>query len=128
MRRTQRGFTLLEVLLALVIVGMTLSTLMTVAGGSKQLAFRAETTLERSLYVRAALNVAQIQRKSDYPKYPKQYASSLQSVDDAPLEKPARQTRKILYVLAPFHLSEGDDNKAAPVVQGLRWKRLKALE
>lgn len=59
-RNTTRGFTLLEVLVALTIAGMALGGLFAVIGGNKRLAWRAEGALVRATQVRSAINLAQL--------------------------------------------------------------------
>jgi prepilin-type N-terminal cleavage/methylation domain-containing protein len=55
-----RGFTLLEVLVALTIAGMALGGLFAVIGGNKRLAWRAEAALLHATEVRSAINQAQL--------------------------------------------------------------------
>ncbi len=121
-----KGFTLLEVLAALFITAVALGSLMALSGGSKRLAFQAQTGLERVVYERAALNAAQAQRKPDYPEYPQEYAKDLKINHLSPLEAPPRQTTKILYVLEPYEIQ--GKNSQGSGLQGLRWRRLKSLQ
>lgn len=55
-----RGFTLLEVLVALTIAGMALGSIFAVIGGNKRLAWRAEDALARAIEVRSLINQAQL--------------------------------------------------------------------
>jgi prepilin-type N-terminal cleavage/methylation domain-containing protein len=55
-----RGFTLLEVLVALTIAGMALGGIFAVVGGNKRLAWRSEDALIRAMEVRSLLNQAQL--------------------------------------------------------------------
>ncbi len=55
-----RGFTLLEVLVALTITGMALGGLFAVIGGNKRLAWRSEDALIRATEVRSLINQAQL--------------------------------------------------------------------
>ena len=54
----QRGFTLLEVMIALTISAMVMGGLFTLSAGSKQLAVRAQQSLQNSTAARAAVNQA----------------------------------------------------------------------
>lgn len=56
--RVYRGFTLLEVMIALTITAMVMGGLFTLSAGSKQLAFRAQQSLQDSTAARAAVNEA----------------------------------------------------------------------
>lgn len=56
--RAQHGFTLLEVMIALTITAMVMGGLFTLSAGSKQLAFRAQQSLQDSTAARAAVNEA----------------------------------------------------------------------
>jgi len=121
---TTSGFTLLEVLIALVIVGLVLANLMHVAGGSKQLAFKALAHIQKNHYLRASMNNAQAQYKPDLPKYPKvaaeQYRLQLQT--DEFMKKPKRQTKPMKMALEPYSLRDKQGNV---MFEGLRWKKLK---
>ena len=57
-KRKQKGFTLLEVLVALAIVGMVLGTVFSLLASSKRLAFKALDDIERTVFLRSALNSA----------------------------------------------------------------------
>ena len=56
--RQQRGFTLIEVIVALTITGFLLGGLFALVGGSKQLSWRAEDVLVRATQQRTAWNFA----------------------------------------------------------------------
>lgn len=56
----QRGFTLLEVMVALTITGMALGSLFSIIGGNKQLAWRSEEALREANGARLIINYAQL--------------------------------------------------------------------
>jgi len=105
----QAGFTLLEVLVAMAIVGIALGTLFSLLAASKRLAFKAVDDIERTVFLRSAVNVAQVLEEPDYPEFPERYKQSLDLSTDEPLEKPERQTRPMRLALEPYTLR--DDEK-----------------
>jgi len=123
--RFSKGFSLLEVLFALLIAALALGTVMGLSGSSKRLALRAQIGLERVVYERAALNAAQVQLKPKYPEHPEKYAKDFDVKRNDALERPERQTKKILFVLEPYTIQGKDGQDSG--LQGLRWKRLKSL-
>lgn len=121
----QRGFTILEVLLALAITALALGSIMSLSAGSKRLAFKAEENLNEIIYLRAALNRGILQRKSDYPQYPIEYAEKITIESGKLIEKVPRQTKPILYALETFQINEKQPNgKPETLLDGLRWKKL----
>ena len=56
-----RGFTLIEVLVALTIAGIALGSLFAVIGGNKRLSWRAEAALLRTTEVRSLINQTQLE-------------------------------------------------------------------
>jgi general secretion pathway protein I len=100
------GFTLLEVLIALTIVGMTLGTAFGLLASSKRLAFRAADDIERIIFFRSMLNVAQLLEESDYPEYPERYQKRVELKTEEPLEKPERQTRPMRLALEVYTLRD----------------------
>ncbi|MDM8560546.1 type II secretion system protein [Candidatus Parabeggiatoa sp. HSG14] len=103
------GFTLLEVLIAMTIVGMVLGTVFSLLAGSKRLAFKAANDIERTVFLRSAINVAQVLEEPDYPELPKRYEKDLEKVfDEEPLEKPERQTRLMRLALQPYILRDDE--------------------
>jgi len=59
-RGSGRGFTLLEVMVALTITGMALGGLFGVIAGNKKLAWQSEASLARTMQIRALLNYSQL--------------------------------------------------------------------
>lgn len=89
-----RGFTLLEVLVALTIAGLALGGIFAVIGGNKRLAWRAEDTLLRSMQVRSLINQAQL--------------------DDLRGELPLAAESPDLRIDAGIELEEPEDDRALP--------------
>lgn len=89
MRKSERarGFTLLEVLVALTIAGMALGGLFAVIGGNKRLAWRSEEALVRAVNVRALVNQAQLDdTRGELP--PAHVVPDFRIESDIPLEEP----------------------------------------
>jgi len=109
MKKTMKkinGFTLLEVLLALTIVGMVLGTAFSLLASSKRLAFKATDDIERIIFFRSMLNVAQLVEESDYPQYPERYQKRVELKTEELLEKPERQTRPMRLALEVYTLHD----------------------
>jgi len=62
----QRGFTLLEVLVALTITGMALGGLFGVIAGNKRLAWRSEESLVKTMQARSLINFSQLNDERGY--------------------------------------------------------------
>lgn len=123
-KHNQKGFTLLEVIVALTITGMVLGGLFTLAAGSKQLAFRSGTSLSRALEARAVINFAlledgysdveEIIEPTDFEIYPEDR-----------LAAPPRKTEPITYGLQTFEVV---NERTDDVITGTRWARLELAE
>ncbi|MEY3220386.1 MAG: hypothetical protein RIT27_1743 [Pseudomonadota bacterium] len=121
----QQGFTILEVLLALAITALALGSIMSLSVGSKRLAFKAEENLNEILFLRASLNIGQLQRKPEYPKYPPDYAEKIIIETKELVEKTPRQTKQILFALETYQLNEKlTTGKTETLLDGVRWKKL----
>ena len=59
-RAGTRGFTLLEVLVALTITGMALGSLFGIIAGNKRLAWRSEESLIKTMQARSLINFSQL--------------------------------------------------------------------
>jgi prepilin-type N-terminal cleavage/methylation domain-containing protein len=113
----QQGFTLLEVIIALAIVAMVLGTTFSLLAGSKRLAFKAADDIGEVIFLRSAINVAQI----DYPELPKRYADGAELKTEELLEKPEEQTRPISIGLEPYIWK--NKQRGLDIVT-IRWKKL----
>ena len=113
----QRGFTLLEGMVALTITGMVLGGLFTLAAGSKRLAFNSGENLSVAVQKRAAVNFALLQ--DDYRDVEEILQNSrfeIRALDY--LEPPQRKT-----VLIPFALQtyEVIDEESDEIISAIRW-------
>ena len=118
--KAQRGFTLLEVIMALTIVGFVLGALFPLLGGSKQLSWRSEESLSRATSVRAVANFALLQNEfRDVEEI-----LEADNYDIRPiglLKDPLRKTEPMINALQGFEII--DENREEEVV-GSRWIRL----
>ena len=118
---TSRGFTLLEVIVAMTIVAMVVGVTFSLLAGSKRLAFKAADDIGEVIFLRSAINIAQVLDDPEYPKLPKRYADQLDLKTEKLLEKPEVQTRAISVGLEPYtwqHKAKG------LTITTVRWKKL----
>ena len=114
-RARSRGFTLIEVVVALTITGFLLGGLFTLVGGSKRLSWRAEAALGKSLQQRAAWNFALLD--NDYadlePILSYSGGDDYEVVPHDELDAPDRQTQPLQYTLQAVDLvSPAGDTEA----------------
>lgn len=122
--RSQRGFTLLEVIVALTITAMVLGSLFALAAGSKQLAFRSGQSLNGAIAARAKINFALLEDE---------YADVEIAIDDERfriraedyLDPAARKTDPTHFKLQHFEVI---DSRTDEAVLGTRWIRLELPE
>ena len=116
----QKGFTLLEVIVALTIVGFILGALFPLLGGSKQLSWRSEESLTRATSLRAVTNFALLQNEfRDVEEILDADNYDIRSI--GLLEDPLRKTQPMINALQGFEII--DENREEDVV-GSRWIRL----
>ena len=120
MRRSSAGFTLLEVMVALTITAMALGALFSVIGGNKQLAWRAEDALVRSMHVRSLINLAQLGDEDEAVLLSMEH-EGLNLVSGQQFEQPERKTESTLDDLRGFRIEAADGETLA---QGTYWLRL----
>lgn len=118
---TSRGFTLLEVLVAMVIVALALGSSFGLLASSRQLAARAAEQIEESLFLRTMLNVSQVEKEPKYPLFPEIYTKRVELKFEDELKVPVRQTQKIQVGLEPYTMRDEDRNLE---YTGLRWQKL----
>lgn len=120
-REIMRGFTLLEVLVALTIAGMALGALFAVIGGNKRLAWRAEAALVRATEVRSVINQAQLDdTRGELP--PARVVPGLRVESDIELEDPEeRSLQGTVHHLRRFELR---DDAGEIIASGSYWVEL----
>lgn len=120
LRQRQKGFTLLEVIVALAITGFVLGSLFSLVGGSKQLTWRSQDSLIRATELRAATNFALLQdefRNID----PILEIDRYSIISGEELEAPERKTQPTVYALQSYEIFNQETEQS---VEGTRWIRL----
>jgi prepilin-type N-terminal cleavage/methylation domain len=114
-----RGFTLLEVMVAMTITGLALGALLSVIAGNKRLAFSAERALVHSISVRSLINTAQLHdERGDVVV---DLANrELQLFDNIELETPQRKTQPTTQSLRGYRVMENGE----VLVEGTYWVEL----
>jgi len=116
----EKGFTLLEVIVALAITGFVLGGLFALVGGSKQLTWRSESSLQRATELRAATNFALLQNEF-HDVEPILLAETYDIRAGDELETPVRKTQPSEFTLQAFEVVDEDRDE---VIGGTRWIRL----
>ena len=115
----QRGFTLLEVMIALTITATVLGSLFALAAGSKQLAVRTQATLLETTDARAAINFALLDNQ--FRSIDDVRASDRFSIEsDGLLEDPLRRTTPLNDLLESYRIV---DEETGEEFYGVRWVR-----
>lgn len=120
LRQQQKGFTLLEVIVALAITGFVLGSLFSLVGGSKQLTWRSQDSLIRATELRAVTNFALLQdefRNVD----PILEIDRYSIISGEELEAPERKTQPTVYALQSYEIFNQETEQS---VEGTRWIRL----
>jgi prepilin-type N-terminal cleavage/methylation domain-containing protein len=117
--RSARGFTLLEVMVALTITGLALGALLSVVAGNKRLAFSAQQALVHSIAVRSLINAAQLHDERgdvvlDLGN------RDLRLLDNAELKAPERKTQGTTQALRGYSVEENGE----VLVSGTYWVEL----
>jgi prepilin-type N-terminal cleavage/methylation domain-containing protein len=115
----QQGFTLLEVMVALTISAMILGGLFALAAGSKQLALRAQDSLQLSTSNRAVINFALLDNEfRDIEAVLDDSRYQIRAVDVLPDVE--RRTAPMNDLLQAYEVI---DNQTGEVINGVRWIR-----
>src|SRR5687768_6338757 len=116
-RSNARGFTLLEVLVALTITGMALGGLFGVVAGNKRLAWSSEQALLDSMQVRSLINFTQLNDERgeitiDFEN------TALQLADELEFDVPDRKTMGTTLALRGYEIRDENDEI---VTRGSHW-------
>lgn len=119
-RSRQRGFTLLEVMVALTITGLVLGSLFTLAAGSKRLAFLSGESLGEAAGKRAAVNFALLENDyRDVEPILENPRFDIRAGDE--LEPPLRKTQALTFSLQTYEVV---DEETDETLTGIRWIQL----
>lgn len=117
---TQKGFTLLEVMVALTITSMVLGGLFSLAAGSKQLAVRTQSALQDTMAARAQINFALLENElGDIEPVIDNNRYQVQALDLLP-DVP-RRTMPGTELLQSYEIIDTDTDE---VITGVRWIRV----
>ncbi len=115
-----RGFTLLEVIVALTITGFVLGSLFTLVGGSKRLSWASEESLARSAQLRAATNFALLENEfNDVEEILRNYDFEVRPIDL--IDPPIRKTQASNLALQDYEIIHSETDE---IVAGNRWIQL----
>lgn len=119
-QKSSKGFTLLEVIVALTITGFILGGLFALVGGSKQLSWASQASLVRAAQVRAATNFALLENEfHDVEPILENYDYEVRAGDE--LEEPERKTQASTLTLQEFEIVNSDRDE---IITGSRWIQL----
>ena len=119
-RSAVKGFTLLEVMVALAITGFVLGSLFSLLGGSKQLTWRSEDSLLRAAELRATTNFALLEN-GFVEVEPILQSHNYRIVDGPELEVPLRKTQPTVHFLQAFRVIHEEREEQ---LTGSRWIQL----
>ena len=117
---SQTGFTLLEVIVAMAITGFVLGGLFSLMGGSKQLSWRSEDSLQRAAKIRAITNFALLQNEyRDVELILEDGSYDILGLEV--LEVPERKTQASVFTLQAFEIANEERDE---FITGNRWIQL----
>ena len=113
----ERGFTLLEILVALTITGMAIGALLSLLGGSKRLAFKGASSLRQASLARVLFYAVSLDSEAAARDLlPDTFEYSLRTKK---IEFPTRKTKPLRFELVNITLQLKDRKKNV-----VRWHRL----
>ena len=117
---SQSGFTLLEVIVAMAFTGFILGGLFSLMGGSKQLSWRSEDSLQRAAKIRAITNFALLQNEyRDVELILEDENYDILGLEV--LEVPERKTQASVFTLQAFEIANEERDE---FITGNRWIQL----
>ncbi len=117
--RGVKGFTLLEVIVAMTITAMVLGGLFSLAAGSKRLAFTARENLQEAVQTRAHIQYALLD--NGYAELEPILAGDEYRMSSGDLlPDPLRRTAPTPYLLTRYQLIHRETNET---IDGVRWTR-----
>jgi prepilin-type N-terminal cleavage/methylation domain-containing protein len=123
-RKRHRGFTLLEVMVALTITGMALGGLFGVIAGNKRLAWRSEEALVRTMQTRGMINFSQLNDERGEVMVDFEY-DEVDILTGIELEVPERKTQASTMALRQYEVL---DDFGDIVAVGTYWVELELAE
>jgi prepilin-type N-terminal cleavage/methylation domain-containing protein len=123
--RSQHGFTLLEVMLALTICTIALASLFSVIVGSKQLIFRAQGALEESVELRSLVSLSLLVDPEGELLAPSEDSEYRIALIADELEPPERKTDTTTEALYQYEI---EDEEGEVVLRGTYWVTLEEAE
>jgi len=123
-RQQHRGFTLLEVMVALTITGMALGGLFGVIAGNKRLAWRSEEALVRTMQTRGMINFSQLNDERGEVMVDFEY-DEVDIVTGCELAAPERKTQASRLALRQSEVLDALDDS---VTVGTYWVELELAE
>ena len=124
MIKTHDGFTLLEVIVTMAIVAMVLGTTFSLLAGSKRLAFKSVEDIGETMFLRSAINLAQLLEEPEYPQFPERLSQRIAFQAEDLLEKPDQQTMLMYFALEPYTFT---DKERGVELTTIRLKKLDAV-
>ena len=119
--KRQKGFTLLEILIAMTLSSLVLGSLFVLQSNSSRLAFRADQKIDENISLRAALNTALLMTDKQNFIAETLNDGSYHIANISLLEQPETQSDMIKWRLEKFDII---DNQANTLISSIRFKKI----